>query len=98
MAVTQFNSTLVDLSDNTTLVSDFDSIVYSVHVTTVTSAQALPIHNGSAAGDNLITLAASSAVGTLLEFGEGVRFPDGIFVDPDDAATGVVTISWKPNR
>jgi len=83
--------TVVDLSDNVTTVSSVPAILYGVYVNTVLSADACPIEDGTTA---VITLVASLAAGSNLQF-PGVRFDTSLVVDPDDAATGNITVIWR---
>ena len=82
---------VVDVSDNTTTVFDGPCDLYGVYVNTVLSAHALPIKDDTT---TVVTVAASAAVGTYLVF-PGVRFDTSLIVDPDDAATGNVTVMFR---
>ena len=84
--------TVVDVSTNSTTVSAAPAIFYSIHVNTVLSAHALPVLDGSA---TIANLAASAAVGTNLVT-IGVPCLTSLIVDPNDAATGAVTVVWAP--
>ena len=84
--------TVVDVSTNSTTVSATPAIFYSIHVNTVLSAHALPVLDGSA---TIANLAASAAVGTNLVT-IGIPCLTSLIVDPNDAATGSVTVVWAP--
>jgi hypothetical protein len=88
------NATVVDLSADTTTVSSAPAILVGVYVNTVLSAHACPIESN---GTALITLVASLAAGQSLQFGEGVIFPSSLVVNPDNVATGSITVFWKSN-
>lgn len=88
------NATVVDLSVDSTTVSSVPAILVGVYVNTALSAAACPIESG---GTALVTLVASLAAGTNLQFGEGVIFPSTLTVNPDNAATGSITVFWKSN-
>ncbi len=82
---------VVDVSDNITTVFDGPCDVYGVYINTVLSAQDLPIKDGTT---TVITVAAAATVGTYLVF-PGVRFDTSLIVDPDDVATGNVTVMFR---
>jgi hypothetical protein len=84
--------TVVDVADNSTTVSAAPAMFYSIHVNTALSAHALPILDGSA---TIANLAASSGVGTNLVT-TGIPCLTSLIVDPNDAATGSVTVVWAP--
>lgn len=86
------DSAVVNVGDNSTTVYTGPVLIYGVYVNTVLSAHACPIQDGSTAK---ITLPASLAAGTNLTF-PGVKFSTSIVVDPDDAATGNITIFYRP--
>jgi hypothetical protein len=83
----------VDVANNSTTVHTGPCIYYGCVVTTVLSAQAMPILDGA---NTIDSFAASSAVGTYHGFTHGVRCSTGILVDPNDAATGNVTVFYRP--
>ena len=92
----QFVYTTVDVSNNTVSVHSGPCIVRLAKVTVALSAHACPIYDGDGAATTLMaTLAASAAIGVTEEF-EDVFFQNGIFVDPDDSATGTFWISYAP--
>lgn len=84
---------VVDVADNSTTVYTGPCLYFGATVTTVLSAHALPVLDGSATIDSF---AASSAVGTAHIFLHGVRCATGIVIDPNDAATGNVTVFYRP--
>ena len=83
---------VVDVSDNSTTVYDGAALLFGVYVNTALSAQALPIVDGST---TVVSIAASAAVGTNQTF-PGIRFETSLIVDPDDSATGSVTVAYRP--
>ncbi len=85
------NVTVVDVANDSTTVSTTPARLWKVYVNTALSAHALPIQNGSTA---FFTLPASAAAGTMYDFG-GALFPSSLVVDPNDAATGNVTVVWS---
>jgi hypothetical protein len=50
------------------------------------------IKNGT---DTVFTLPASTSPGQFIAFGD-VVFDAGIVIDPDDSATGSITVVYKP--
>src|SRR5215204_7221787 len=84
---------VVDVADNSTTVHTGPCIYYGATVTTVLSAHALPVLDGAVTIDSF---AASAAVGTYHGFMHGVRCATSLIVDPNDAATGNVTVYYRP--
>lgn len=84
---------VVDVATDSTTVYTGPCIYYGAVVTTVLSAHALPIQDGSNVIDSF---AASSAVGSSHIWNHGLRCTTGIVVDPDNAATGRITIAYRP--
>lgn len=83
---------VVDVSDNTTTVYSGPAILYGVYVNTALSAHALPIEDGST---TVVSIAASAAAGTNTTF-PGIRFETSLIVNPNDAASGGVTVAYRP--
>jgi hypothetical protein len=83
----------VDVADNSTTVHTGACIYYGAVVTTALSAHALPILDGA---NTIDAFAASAAVGTYHPFNHGVKCATGIIVDPNDAATGNITVLYRP--
>jgi hypothetical protein len=88
----EFDSDVVDLSDNSTTVYGGRALLRSVYVNTTLSAQSLPIKDGST---TVFTVPASATAGTLFQFGD-THFSSSLIVDPDDSATGSITVTYKP--
>lgn len=85
---------VVDVAANSTTVYSGPCIYYGAVVTTVLSAHALPIYDGAS---NIIdSFAASAAVGTYHPFNHGVKCATSLVVDPNDAATGTITVLYRP--
>lgn len=84
---------VVDVADNETIVTTEVAFLYGVYVNTVLSAHALPIKDGTG-GTTLVTIPASAAAGSHYPL-PGIEFASGIAVDPNDAATGNVTLAWN---
>ena len=82
---------VVDLADNSTTVSANPAILKAVYVNTVMSAQACIIKDDTT---SVFTLPAGSCAGDKFDF-EETRFITSLVVDPDDAATGNITLMYK---
>jgi hypothetical protein len=91
-AVPASNGTVVDVADNSTTVRDGAAILLGVYVNTVLSNHALPIKDGTA---TVLSIPAQAAAGTFYPF-PGIRFGTSLVVDPDDTATGNITVCWLP--
>ncbi len=83
----------VNVATDSTTVYNGPCIYYGAIVTTALSAHALPIQDGTTAIDSF---AASSAVGTYHGFNHGVKCATSLVVDPNDAATGNITVFYRP--
>jgi hypothetical protein len=83
---------VVDVATDTTTVFTGRCYLYGVYINTVLSAHALPIVDGST---TLVTIPASAAAGTHFPL-PGILFATSLIVDPNDAATGNVTLAYTP--
>ena len=94
---TECEYSVVDVSNNSTTVFTGACIYYGAIVTTALSAHALPILDGA---NTIAAFAASAAVGaTSSPAGlAGIRCTTGIVVDPNDAATGTITVYFRRVR
>ena len=86
--------TAVDLATDTTTVSTTPVVVKGVYINTVLSAQPCNINNGST---TIFIIEASKAAGSVIDFAgdDGVLFDTSLIIDPDNAATGNLTILYK---
>lgn len=82
---------VVDVADNSTTVYAEECQVRKAWVNTALSAHALPIQDGSTA---IRSFAASAALNAELDFGDCTV--SSLVVDPNDAATGNITIVYRP--
>jgi len=82
---------VVDLADNITTVYGFPAILKAVYVNTVTSAQPCIIKDDTT---SVYTIPAGACAGNKYDF-EETRFNTSLVVDPDDAATGNITLMYK---
>lgn len=83
---------VVDVSNDSTTVCATPALLFGVYVNTALSANALPIADGST---TVVSIAASAAVGTNIAF-PGIRFETSLIVDPNDSATGSITVAYLP--
>lgn len=83
---------VVNVADNSTQVYAGKCKLWGVVVNTALSAHTLPIEDN---GTTVITIAASAAAGTLIDC-HGVTFATELTVNPNDAATGNVTVIYEP--
>ena len=81
----------VDLGANITTIEAVPCLFKGYAVTSVTSAHVCLIQDSTTP---IVAIPASSAAGAKDLFDEGVRFETSLIVDPDDAATGTVSIFY----
>lgn len=86
------NPTVVNVATDSTTVHNGGAVLLGVYVNTGLSAHALPIKDGIT---TLVTIPASAAAGSHYSF-PAIKFRSSLVVDPDDAATGIVTLAWRP--
>jgi len=85
---------VVDLSTDITTVANKSVVVKGFYVNTALSAHACNIDDGS---DTIFIIEASKAAGSVVDFAgeEGVNFRNGLIINPDNAATGSITIIYR---
>ena len=83
---------VVDVSVDSTTVYNGPALLFGVYVNTVLSAHTLPITDSAT---TVITLPASWAAASMQSF-PGIRFETSLIVNPNDAATGNITVAYKP--
>lgn len=86
---------VVDVSVNDTQVYSGPCMLFGVYVNTGLSAHVVPIKDGGTSGTTVVSIAASAAAGTSIQY-HGIRFETDMHVDPNDAATGSITIAYRP--
>ena len=85
--------TVVNMTDNTTTVNTGPTLLVGIYVNIVLTAAAVEIEN--VAGTSVLTLPASLAAGSNLDF-HGLRFPTALIINPADAAaSGQITVLWR---
>lgn len=84
--------TTVDVSTDSTTIYTGKCLLLGLYVNTVISAHTVVIKDNAAA---IVTTPASLAAGTNLSF-PGIRIETALVVDPDNSATGNITVFWKP--
>lgn len=82
---------VVDVADNDTTVHTGKVYFYGLSVNTVLSAHVLPVKDGST---TIVSIPASAAAGSIYLF-PGIQCDTSLIVDPDDAATGNITVYYK---
>lgn len=92
MSVHRTVPAVIDVATDSTTVNTGRCYLYGVYTNTVLSAHALPIKDNAT---TLVTIPASAAAGTFYQF-EGLEFATSMIVDPNDAATGNITVAWLP--
>lgn len=85
---------VVDVATDSTTVYTGAAIVVGLVVNTALSAHALPIKDGAT---TVFTVPASAAAGTIYNL-HNTRFNTSIVIDPDNLATGNVTLIFKPDH
>lgn len=83
---------VVDVATDSTTVYTGKCLLMGVYVNTALSAHALPIIDGST---TVVTIPASAAAGSMYTF-PGIRLETSLIVDPNDAATGNITVVYRP--
>lgn len=90
----------VDVGANSTTVVAGPARLYGVYVNTALSAHDLPIQDFRSATSpqvttTVVTIPASATAGSMYSF-PGIEFNNALIVNPNDSATGNVTICYKP--
>lgn len=83
----------VDASADSTTVYNGPCLYFGAAITTALSAQVLLIQDNAAVID---AFAASAAAGTVHAFSAGIRCETSLVCNPDNAATGNITIYYRP--
>ena len=94
MTDARFVTSVVDLSTDSTTITSAPALLRGISIQTANSAQAVPVKNG-ASGTTVFTIPASSSGGIWYECGDA-RMELGITIDPDNSATGTISVVWKP--
>ena len=90
----EFLSGIVDLADDSTTVFNGPVLLRGIHVVSTLSAQDVLILDGVT---QIGTIPGSAGPGTWVEFGDQ-RLDTSLIIDPDDAATGDISVVYKPNH
>lgn len=93
MTVNEWFYASVDLANDVTTITSVPCLIAGWNVTTVMSANACPITDATTP---VLSIPASSAVGASLDLTDPIRTSTSLIVDPDNAATGVVSIIYRP--
>ena len=84
---------VVDLTDNSTTIVSQKARLRGVYINTDISAQAVAIEDS---GTTIFSIPASAIAGTWFEFGD-TNFQTTLVVNPDDSATGSITVVYAPD-
>ena len=87
----EFLTAVVDLSTDSTTVYSDKVILRGISVNVALSAHACPITDGST---TLFQVPSAASVGQWIECGDSRMAT--LVVDPDNAATGTITVVYKP--
>lgn len=82
---------VVNVATDSTTVYNGPAMLMGVYVNTALSAHDLPITDAST---TVVTIPASAAAGAMYNF-PGIRFETSLIVNPNDAATGSITVAYK---
>lgn len=82
----------VDVSNNIFTITAVPTLVHGGIVTVGLSNHTLPIKDGT---NTVLVIEANATENTKIQIDDGVRFEQSLIVDPDDAATGRITIFYK---
>ena len=88
---TQCDYAVVNVADDITTVYTGPCVLYGIYVNTILSTHVCPIEDGT---DAVISLIVDLPAGTNLQF-PGIRFETSLVVDPDNAATGNITVMYR---
>ena len=87
----EFLTSVVDLSTDSTTVYGYPVILRGISVNVALSAHVVPITDGST---TQFQVPSSATVGQWVECGDSRM--ETLVVDPDNAATGTITVVYKP--
>lgn len=87
----EFDYSVVDLSTDSTTVHTGSALIRGAYVSEQLSAQDVNILDGAT---TVFVIPASTFAGTWIPFGD-VHFTTSIIVDPDNSATGSITVIYK---
>ncbi len=89
----EFLTSVVDLSTDSTTVFAYPVILRGISVNVALSAHAVPITDGSI---TRFQVPSAASVGQWIECGDSRMAT--LVVDPDNAATGKITVVYKPDN
>lgn len=87
----EFESVVVDLSNNSTVVTTKRAILRGIYVNTTMSAHECAVKNGST---TITRIPASSLAGSWFPCSDA-KYLGGITIDPDDSAAGEIRVDFK---
>lgn len=83
---------VVDVATNSTTVCATPCVLFGYYINTALSAHALPLQDNTTA---VITIPASAAAGSMQNFIGGIHLLTSFVIDPNDAATGNITVWYR---
>lgn len=86
----EWKKAVVDLADNSTTISSLPCLVKGVYINTQISSHVCDIKDGS---DVAYKIPASATAANRYDFGP-TRFETSLVIDPNDAATGNITVEY----
>ena len=89
--IDEWKATLVDLSTDSTTVSAVPALLNGIYVNDQVSAHAVPIYDGTTL---IFKIPAGATPGNAYSLGPA-RCETSLIIDPDDAATGTITVLWR---
>ena len=89
--IDEWKVTKVDLADNSTTINAVPTLLGGVYVNDQVSAQAVPIYDGTTM---IFKIPASATPGNAYNLGPA-RCETSLIIDPDDSATGSITVLWR---
>jgi len=91
--IEEWKYAVVNLADNSTTVSSKPALLHAIYVNTAFSAHQVSVEDAATA---VFLLPAGSPIGDKFCF--NTRFETSLIIDPDDAATGNITVMYRDLR
>lgn len=83
------------LTSGTTQVGSNNAVYYGYTVTVVTAVGPINIRKGSASGQIIDVIPATTAAGATKDYSLGIQMDGGLFVEFNGGATGTVVIRYE---
>lgn len=82
----------LNLTTDSQVIYNGPCVLKAIHINTTISAHAVDINNG---GTGVFKIPASATQGTRFDFDE-TEFLTNLTIDPDNSATGIIVVVYKP--